>query len=63
MKIAPCKNCEERFVGCHDFCDSYQEWAKAARSEREALNKDNRMTHAVNNILHRPANQPTGYNR
>lgn len=23
-----CMNCEERFPGCHDHCDSYKEWRK-----------------------------------
>jgi len=26
MKIAPCKDCTERYLGCHDYCDKYKEW-------------------------------------
>lgn len=60
MKIAPCKNCPDRYVGCHDKCESYTEWAKAARSERLALDKDDRMRNAINEILGRPADSPRG---
>lgn len=63
MKIAPCKNCDERAPTCHDSCTRFLEWAEMARSEREALNRDNRMANVVNDVLHRPANQPSGYYR
>jgi len=29
---SPCKNCPDRYVGCHGQCDSYQTW-KAKYSE------------------------------
>ena len=32
--IAPCKDCQERTVGCHSSCDKYL----AFRAERDALN-------------------------
>ena len=63
MKIAPCKNCDERAVGCHGKCERYTEWAKAARSEREALNRDDRMRNVVNELLGRPADSPRGARR
>ncbi len=25
-KTAPCFNCQERYLGCHDYCDKYQEF-------------------------------------
>lgn len=60
MKIAPCKNCDERAPTCHDSCTRFLEWAEMARSEREALNRDNRMANVVNEILGRPADSPRG---
>ena len=24
----PCKDCEERFIGCHSVCDHYINWKK-----------------------------------
>lgn len=60
MSIAPCKNCTLRYVGCHANCSEYLEWAKAARSERLALDNDDRMRNAVNEILGRPADSPRG---
>ena len=31
----PCRNCEERRVGCHAECERYLTWAKARREARE----------------------------
>lgn len=25
-KIAPCKGCKKRQIGCHDRCKGYQDW-------------------------------------
>lgn len=25
-KIAPCKDCADRYPGCHDRCSGYQSW-------------------------------------
>ena len=27
-KTAPCYNCEKRYLGCHDYCNEYQEFNK-----------------------------------
>lgn len=34
MKNPPCKDCEERFAGCHSQCEKYKEW----RSARDEIN-------------------------
>ena len=26
-KVAPCKNCGDRAVGCHGVCKDYNDWA------------------------------------
>lgn len=39
MKIAPCKDCKERYVGCHDHCNKYQSWHK----EREEMKYHERI--------------------
>lgn len=31
----PCKNCEDREVGCHAKCKAYIEWAKWHEAARE----------------------------
>ena len=28
MKVTPCKDCKNRTLGCHSFCDEYGEWKK-----------------------------------
>lgn len=34
-KIAPCKGCEQRHVGCHSTCNNYKEWQKMLDEEKE----------------------------
>lgn len=35
MSLAPCKDCGDRAVGCHDNCEKYQEWKRANDKRRE----------------------------
>ena len=32
---APCKDCSERFVGCHTVCFEYAEYKQALEAEKE----------------------------
>lgn len=32
---APCKDCENRQIGCHQFCDYYKTWKIAVRKDQE----------------------------
>ena len=40
----PCKNCEDRYVGCHGECDRYKEWKDVVEEKRQkridALHRD-----------------------
>ena len=60
MKIAPCKNCDERAPTCHDSCTRFLEWAELARSIRAAQRHDEHMRNVVNELLGRPAESPRG---
>lgn len=33
MRITTCKDCPDRYLGCHDHCDRYQ--AEKAKSDKE----------------------------
>lgn len=35
MKKAPCKECENRHVGCHGECEAYKTWTE----DRKELNR------------------------
>ena len=37
-KTPPCYNCEKRYLGCHDYCNNYQEF----RLNRSHLLKEQR---------------------
>lgn len=34
---APCKNCDQRKLGCHDRCEKYQEYNKYREEVRKYL--------------------------
>lgn len=40
-KISPCKDCNDRYVGCHAECEDYQMWSKL-RNEGTKLQYLNR---------------------
>lgn len=40
MKNAPCKNCGDRFVGCHSICPLYKEFQEFNNKRREAIAKE-----------------------
>lgn len=35
MTECPCKNCGDRFIGCHGKCEKYKAW----RAEYDEINK------------------------
>ena len=37
--IAPCKDCAERFVGCHASCPCYAEFKAGCNARRDARTK------------------------
>lgn len=39
MQIKCCKDCKERYLGCHDKCSTYQERLKIYRNEQDYLKK------------------------
>ena len=36
---APCKNCKERYLGCHGDCEKYADFKNAQREMKIALKK------------------------
>lgn len=48
-KIAPCKDCKMRYVGCHSECLKYINW----KQRREIENKKRRAESDVNQTLNR----------
>lgn len=46
-RIAPCKECGEREVGCHAICERYKEWTDTNEAEKEELRRKKREYHAV----------------
>ena len=40
---APCKNCAERHVNCHDACPKYKEWQAQHEAEKEEERRRTRI--------------------
>lgn len=40
MKTSPCKDCEEREVGCHSTCEKYIEYKEIHEKETEAIKRE-----------------------
>lgn len=41
-KVAPCKECKERYKGCHDKCSKYKEFKSTIAFIRDKRNKYNK---------------------
>lgn len=55
-KISPCKDCEERVLGCHSTCEKYQEFNAYMEEQRKARYK------AMQNTYRRPFNLSKRFN-
>lgn len=43
----PCKDCQKRYIGCHDICEKYQTWHKRRQEYLEARHAQNRENNAI----------------
>lgn len=39
--VAPCKNCEEKYIACHDHCKKFKEYKAMREKENEERRKYN----------------------
>ena len=39
MSKAPCKNCPDRYLGCHDHCEKYKEFDDERKRIRDLNSK------------------------
>ena len=44
--LAPCKNCPNRYVGCHSDCADYKEFRKLKDIENQREREDKRLEKA-----------------
>jgi len=49
MEHAPCKDCSERYFGCHGKCQKYQEF----RAKRNKELEENIKTRQLQDILYK----------
>lgn len=46
----PCKDCPDRAVGCHGYCEKFLEYSKIHMAEIERDNRERYLTNAINNL-------------
>lgn len=37
MKENSCKDCQDRYIGCHSNCEKYKEWKAKKNEEKEKI--------------------------
>lgn len=47
MKVAPCKVCDRRRLGCHAECDDYKSWKAELAKVSEARVKEQEATPVI----------------
>lgn len=50
MVSAPCKNCEDRHVGCHSECDRYKKFKEEHESEKAVIREIKDKRNALNDF-------------
>lgn len=50
MASAPCKDCQDRFSGCHSSCEKYLEFKKKDQEEKEAIREEKSRRYAVSDF-------------
>lgn len=46
-KDAPCKNCDDRYYGCHIGCDRYKSYSDAIKKESERRAKEKEIENGI----------------
>ena len=44
MIYAPCKDCKDRFLGCHSKCDKYKDYKKRSEELNDMKNKSENIS-------------------
>ena len=44
MIYAPCKDCKNRFLGCHSKCDKYKDYKKRSEELNDMKNKSENIS-------------------
>ena len=44
MIYAPCKDCKDRFLGCHSKCDKYKDYKKKSEELNDMKNKSENIS-------------------
>lgn len=50
MKMSPCKDCKNRYPGCHDKCLAFIDWTQERQVVKDKLFKEKEAKYALNNM-------------
>jgi len=49
---APCKDCPDRYLGCHDHCEKFKKYAEERKRLRELKAKNIQTSYDYSEIRH-----------
>lgn len=50
VSVSPCKECENRFVGCHQYCEEYNDWKRISEKVKRQQNKQRATEYMLNEV-------------
>ena len=53
MSECPCRDCKEREVGCHGYCELYKLWSKENEQRKEKIHREIQSNRIYEEDLHK----------
>lgn len=50
---SPCKDCEKRYLGCHDHCEEYKKFKEDWDACRTTIRKERKLNNDYNGLKYR----------
>lgn len=49
--IVPCKDCADRFPGCHAVCAAYREWSERHKAKKDIENANKKRENIADGFM------------
>lgn len=47
MEVCPCKNCNERQIGCHASCEKFKAWREEYDKQKAKIDKETSLCNSL----------------
>lgn len=55
MSNCPCKDCNDRVVGCHDRCESFCNWKKSETEKKDKIYESKQLSRLLDDMHRKSA--------